>query len=98
MHAATDDALGGVMAPVAGRGRGRASSWVLALDRHFGNAIEAVAAALIVAEIVILFMGVISRYFLQTPLVCSDEVACCSSCGWSAWGRWLPSATASTCA
>ncbi len=49
--------------------------WVLALDRRLGGAIEAIAATLIVAEIVILFMGVVSRYFLHLPLVWTDEVA-----------------------
>ena len=48
---------------------------MLALDRRLSAAIEALTAALIVAEIVILFMGVVSRYFLQMPLVWSDEVA-----------------------
>ncbi|MBC7483496.1 MAG: TRAP transporter large permease subunit, partial [Rhizobacter sp.] len=72
MHVPTND-LGSAMPPAAGRG-GR-DAWVLALDHRLGGAIEAIAAALIVAEIVILFMGVISRYFLRTPLVWSDEVA-----------------------
>ena len=73
MRAATDDPLGTMVPPAAGRGSGK--TWVLALDRHLGGAIEAAAAALIVAEIAILFMGVVSRYFLQMPLVWSDEVA-----------------------
>ena len=73
MRAATDAPLGSVVLPAAGRGNPNA--WVLALDRHLGGAIEAVAATLIVAEIAILFMGVVSRYFLQMPLVWSDEVA-----------------------
>ena len=61
MHAPTD-ALGSVMPPTAGRSS--PNVWVLALDRRLGGAIEAVVAALIVAEIAILFMGVVSRYFL----------------------------------
>ena len=73
MHAATDDALGSAMLPAAGRIS--PNPWVLALDRRLGGAIEALVAALIVAEIAILFMGVVSRYFLQMPLVWSDEVA-----------------------
>jgi len=72
MHASTED-LGRMLPPAAGRSGPNA--WVLALDHRLGGAIEAIAAALIVAEIVILFMGVVSRYFLQTPLVWSDEVA-----------------------
>ena len=73
MRAATDEALGSVMPPAAGRRS--PNTWVLALDRHLGGAIEAIAAALIVAEIAILFMGVVARYFLQMPLVWTDEVA-----------------------
>ena len=72
MHPPTD-ALGSVMPPTAGRGS--PNVWVLALDRRLGGAIEAVVAVLIAAEIAILFMGVVSRYFLQLPLVWSDEVA-----------------------
>lgn len=48
---------------------------LLTLENYFGSAIEMVAALLIAAEIVILFAGVISRYFLQEPLVWSDELA-----------------------
>jgi len=48
---------------------------LLTLENYFGSAIEIVAALLIAAEIVILFAGVISRYFLQEPLVWSDELA-----------------------
>ena len=73
MHAATDAPLGSVLPPSAGRRS--PNTWVLALDRHLGGAIEAIAAALIVAEIAILFMGVVARYFLQMPLVWTDEVA-----------------------
>ena len=75
MQAATDtfDAHGGLLPPAFPPRT--PNSWVTAIDRHLGGAIEAVVATLIVAEIVILFMGVISRYFLTTPLVWSDEVA-----------------------
>ena len=72
MHAPTDD-FGSVLPPATGRSG--ASAWVLALDRHIGGALECLVAGLIVAEIAILFMGVVSRYFLQTPLVWTDEVA-----------------------
>jgi TRAP-type C4-dicarboxylate transport system permease small subunit len=37
--------------------------------------VEVIAALLIAAEIVILFAGVVARYFLQKPLVWSDELA-----------------------
>ncbi len=72
MHAPTET-VGGVLPPVTGRSG--PTAWVQALDRRIGGAIEALVAALIVAEIAILFMGVISRYFLQLPLVWTDEVA-----------------------
>ena len=48
---------------------------VLKVESYLGRAIEIVAALLIAAEILILFAGVISRYFLHTPLVWSDELA-----------------------
>ena len=48
---------------------------VLKVESYVGRAVEGVAALLIAAEIVILFAGVISRYFLQMPLVWSDELA-----------------------
>jgi tripartite ATP-independent transporter DctM subunit len=48
---------------------------LLTVEDYLGRAVELVAALLIAAEIVILFAGVISRYFLQEPLVWSDELA-----------------------
>ena len=42
---------------------------LLTVEAYLGRAVELVAALLIAAEIVILFAGVISRYFLQEPLV-----------------------------
>ncbi|MDP4301414.1 TRAP transporter large permease [Leptothrix discophora] len=45
------------------------------LDRILGSTLEAGAGLLIVAEIAILFAGVVARYFLDTPLVWSDEAA-----------------------
>nr|WP_231874611.1 TRAP transporter large permease subunit [Azoarcus sp. KH32C] len=44
-------------------------------DSLFASAVEVVAATLIVAEICILFAGVVSRYILHTPLVWTDEAA-----------------------
>lgn len=46
-----------------------------AADRVFASSVEALAATLIVVEICILFAGVISRYFLHSPLVWTDEAA-----------------------
>lgn len=44
-------------------------------DRALGLLLETVVAALVVAEIVILLAGVISRYVMHAPLVWSDELA-----------------------
>ncbi len=49
--------------------------WAAALDRMLGHLVEIPAAILVVAEIVILFSGVVARYVLHTPLVWSDELA-----------------------
>jgi len=49
--------------------------FVRSADRIFAAVVELLAAMLIVAEISILFTGVISRYFLDTPLVWTDEAA-----------------------
>ena len=53
---------------------------------------------LVVVEVVILFAGVIWRYVLDNPLVWTDELAGCCSCGWSASARSSRCAAASTCA
>lgn len=48
----------------------------LASVEHFlGMLVEIPAAMLVVAEIVILFAGVVSRYVLHSPLIWSDELA-----------------------
>jgi tripartite ATP-independent transporter DctM subunit len=53
------------------RRRSRAAS----LENLLGRLVEIPAALLVVAEIVILFAGVISRYVLHQPLIWSDELA-----------------------
>jgi tripartite ATP-independent transporter DctM subunit len=45
------------------------------LERLLGGAVELVTAFLVLAEIVILFAGVVARYGVQRPLVWSDELA-----------------------
>src|SRR5215475_6009649 len=45
------------------------------IESLFGLLIEISAAGLVVAEIAILFGGVISRYLFDRPLVWSDELA-----------------------
>ena len=47
----------------------------LRLEKLLGGAIEAIVALLITVEIGILLAGVVSRYFLNTPLVWTDEAA-----------------------
>ena len=46
-----------------------------AFDRAFGRMIEIPAAILVVAEILVLLSGVVSRYVLHQPLFWSDELA-----------------------
>jgi tripartite ATP-independent transporter DctM subunit len=46
-----------------------------AVERFVGTTVELVAAVLIAVEIGILLAGVISRYFLNTPLTWTDEAA-----------------------
>ncbi|HTI82301.1 MAG TPA: TRAP transporter large permease subunit [Acetobacteraceae bacterium] len=45
------------------------------LDRLFGLALELAASALVIAEVVILFIGIIARYVFEHPLIWSDELA-----------------------
>ena len=45
------------------------------LDRAIGRFLEVTTAALVVAEIVILFVGILARYVFHRPLVWSDELA-----------------------
>ncbi|MDE8343677.1 MAG: TRAP transporter small permease, partial [Acidocella sp.] len=46
-----------------------------AIDRVVGALVEIPAAFLVVAEVVVLFLGVMCRYVFQRPLVWSDELA-----------------------
>ena len=45
------------------------------VDRTFGRALEIATALLVVAEIVILFIGIVARYAFNRPLIWSDELA-----------------------
>lgn len=49
--------------------------WLVRLDRILGTLVEIPAAILVVAEVVVLFAGVVSRYVLHAPLIWSDELA-----------------------
>lgn len=71
---------------------------LLRLDDGIGRMVELLCAALLVVEIVVLFSGVVARYVLHVPLVWSDELARCCSCGCRCWARSWPCGAASTCA
>jgi tripartite ATP-independent transporter DctM subunit len=61
---------------VAGEVRSpRRRSLAASLESALGMLVEIPAALLVVAEIVILFMGVVARYGLHSPLIWSDELA-----------------------
>src|SRR6478752_7943273 len=53
----------------------RRSPVLASLERILGLAVEIPAAILVVAEIVILFAGVVARYGVHRPLIWSDELA-----------------------
>jgi tripartite ATP-independent transporter DctM subunit len=53
----------------------RRRSLAASLDAWLGVLVEIPAALLVVAEIVILFAGVVARYGLHRPLIWSDELA-----------------------
>ena len=50
-------------------------AWAILADRILGYVTEIPAAILVVAEIVVLFAGVTSRYVFQQPIIWSDELA-----------------------
>jgi tripartite ATP-independent transporter DctM subunit len=54
---------------------GRSPPWIRLLDTAIGFLVEIPAAILVVAEVVVLFVGVVFRYVLDHPLVWSDELA-----------------------
>src|SRR5215467_4759914 len=53
----------------------RPRSLLASAEHILGTIVEIPAALLVVAEIVILFAGVVSRYVLHAPLIWSDELA-----------------------
>lgn len=53
----------------------RRRSVVASIERVLGLVVEIPAALLVLAEIVILFAGVVARYGLRQPLIWSDELA-----------------------
>ena len=64
----TEVAAGEAMSP-------RRRSLAASLEAWLGMLVEIPAALLVVAEIVILFAGVVARYGLHRPLIWSDELA-----------------------
>ncbi len=64
----TQAAAGEAMSP-------RRRSLAASLESWLGTLVEIPAALLVVAEIVILFAGVVARYGLPRPLIWSDELA-----------------------
>jgi tripartite ATP-independent transporter DctM subunit len=53
----------------------RRRTFVDSIEAVLGTLVEIPAAILVVAEIVILFAGVVSRYVMHQPLIWSDELA-----------------------
>src|SRR5215467_15146340 len=53
----------------------RAHPLIRRIEHFLGVLVEIPAAILVVAEVVILFAGVIARYVLHQPLIWSDELA-----------------------
>ena len=49
--------------------------WLVSIESAAGRAIEYIATLLVVAEIVVLFAGVVSRYVFHQPILWSDELA-----------------------
>ena len=52
-----------------------ATSWIARTEQALGLAVALVAAAILLFEVGLLFVGVIARYFVHRPLVWGDELA-----------------------
>ena len=52
-----------------------ATSWIARTEQVLGFSVALVAAAILLFEVGLLFVGVIARYFLHRPLVWGDELA-----------------------
>jgi len=64
-----------MVAPMTAVRAGPAVTAALALETAIARVVEVFAAALVLADIVILFAGVVSRYALDAPITWSDELA-----------------------
>jgi tripartite ATP-independent transporter DctM subunit len=71
----TAHAFGAEGGPLATPVPARGSAPLARLDRLLGGAVEAVAGALVLADIVVLLAGVVARFVFHRPLVWSDELA-----------------------
>ena len=69
-HAEMTEAVGGEVGQPP-----RRRSVLASIEHALGMLVEIPAALLVVAEIVILFAGVVARYALHRPLIWSDELA-----------------------
>src|SRR6476661_7645535 len=69
-HAELSEAVGGEVGQPP-----RRRSRIASIEHALGMLVEIPAAFLVVAEIVILFAGVVARYALHQPLIWSDELA-----------------------
>jgi tripartite ATP-independent transporter DctM subunit len=59
----------------AGTAAARQQSSLARVERRLGATVEAVAAVLVVADVLVLLAGVVSRFVFRQPLVWSDELA-----------------------
>ena len=67
--------LGEESGAAAGLLRRAPIAWLETLNKVLATLVELPAALLVLAEVIVLLMGVTSRYVLHTPLVWSDELA-----------------------
>jgi len=51
------------------------AAWIAKTEQTLGTAVALVAAAILLFEVGLLFVGVIARYFLHRPLIWADELA-----------------------
>jgi TRAP-type C4-dicarboxylate transport system permease small subunit len=58
-----------------GQAAGIEPSWATRINAVLVPLVEIPAALLVVAEIVVLFTGVLARYIFHAPIVWSDELA-----------------------
>ena len=62
-------------APPSGRIGTPSGSWAATADRILGAIVDIPAAILVVAEVAVLFSGIVARSVFHAPLTWSDELA-----------------------